>query len=170
MGGGPAPRWVTHVLHAFAKCSSSRFHRFGRALLHAGGDHAVAIFDRLEDSDRREPRPAAQIREGRGLERHVSGTPSNSSPRRRHRKRRMRAFLAGLRHDIFRTIRDRLARGIADGDLTASPAGLDAIARYYTTMVQGLSVQARDGASRADLEAVITCAMAAWDMLATADR
>jgi AcrR family transcriptional regulator len=73
----------------------------------------------------------------------------------------VRAFLAGLRHDMFSTIRDRLA----DGDLTASPAGLDAIARYYTTVVQGLSVQARDGASRADLEAVITCAMAAWDTL-----
>jgi AcrR family transcriptional regulator len=81
----------------------------------------------------------------------------------------VRAFLAGLRHDMFSTIRDRLARGIADGDLSASPAGLDAIARYYTTVVQGLSVQARDGASRADLEAVITCAMAAWDTLATAD-
>ena len=48
------------------------------------------------------------------------------------------------------------------------PAALDAIARYYTTVVQGLSIQARDGASRAELETVITCAMAAWDTLATA--
>jgi hypothetical protein len=69
---------------------------------------------------------------------------------------------------MFTTIRDRLARGVADGDLTASPADLDAIARYYTTVVQGLSVQARDGASRLDLETVITCAMAAWDTLASA--
>ena len=82
----------------------------------------------------------------------------------------MREFLAGLRRDMLATIRDRLARGIADGDLAASAASLDAIARYYTTVVQGLSVQARDGASRADLEAVITCAMAAWDTLASADR
>jgi hypothetical protein len=67
-------------------------------------------------------------------------------------------------------LRDRLARGTTDGDLTASPASLDAIARYYTTVVQGLSVQARDGASRADLEDVITCAMAAWHTLASADR
>ena len=67
-------------------------------------------------------------------------------------------------------VEDRaLARGVDDGDLTAS-ADLDAIARYYTTVVQGLSVQARDGASRADLEAVITCAMAAWDTLASAER
>ena len=82
----------------------------------------------------------------------------------------VRAFLADLRRDMFAAIRTRLAQSTADGDLTASPASLDAIARYYTTVVQGLSVQARDGASRADLEAVIACAMAAWNTLATADR
>jgi AcrR family transcriptional regulator len=82
----------------------------------------------------------------------------------------VREFLADLRRDMFSTIRDRLAGGVADGDLTTSPAGLEAIARYYTTVVQGLSVQARDGTSRADLEAVITCAMAAWDTLASAER
>jgi AcrR family transcriptional regulator len=78
----------------------------------------------------------------------------------------VREFLAGLRRGMLAEIRDRLARGVADGDLVASPASLDAIARYYTTVVQGLSVQARDGATRADLETVITCAMAAWDTLA----
>ena len=82
----------------------------------------------------------------------------------------VREFLAGLRRGMLTEIRDRLARGVADGDLAASPASLDAIARYYTTVVQGLSVQARDGATRADLEAVITCAMAAWDTFASAGR
>ena len=82
----------------------------------------------------------------------------------------VREFLAGLRRGMLAEIRDRLARGVADGDLAASPASLDAIARYYTTVVQGLSVQARDGATRADLETVITCAMAAWDTLASAGR
>ena len=78
----------------------------------------------------------------------------------------VRDFLADLRRDMCTTIRDRLARGVADGDLAATPDSLDAIARYYTTVVQGLSVQARDGASRAELEGVITCAMATWDALA----
>jgi AcrR family transcriptional regulator len=82
----------------------------------------------------------------------------------------VREFLADRRRGMLAEIRDRLARGAADGDLTASPASLDAIARYYTTVVQGLSVQARDGAGRADLEDVISCAMAAWDTLASADR
>jgi hypothetical protein len=80
----------------------------------------------------------------------------------------VREFLAGLRHGMRAEIRDRLARGVADGDLAAPPAGLDAMARYYATVVQGLSIQARDGATRAELEAVITCAMAAWDTLTSA--
>jgi hypothetical protein len=80
----------------------------------------------------------------------------------------VREFLADLRRDMLGAIEDRLARGVTDGDLTAPPARLDAIARYYTTVVQGLSVQARDGADRAELEAVITCAMAAWDTLPSA--
>jgi len=77
----------------------------------------------------------------------------------------VREFLADRRRDMQATIRDRLARGVTDGDLTAPPAGLDALARYYTTVVQGLSIQARDGATRAELETVVTCAMAAWDTL-----
>jgi AcrR family transcriptional regulator len=77
----------------------------------------------------------------------------------------IREFLADRRRDMHTTIKDRLARGVTDGDLTAPPASLDTIARYYTTVVQGLSLQARDGATRAELEAVITCAMAAWDTI-----
>jgi AcrR family transcriptional regulator len=77
----------------------------------------------------------------------------------------VREFLAAIRRDMYATIRDRLARGVTDGDLTAPPASVDAIARFFTTVVQGLSVQARDGATRDDLEAVITCAMASWDTL-----
>jgi AcrR family transcriptional regulator len=77
----------------------------------------------------------------------------------------VREFLADRRRDMYATIKDRLARGVIDGDLTAPPVILAAIARYYTTVVQGLSLQARDGATRAELEEVITCAMTAWDTL-----
>jgi AcrR family transcriptional regulator len=82
--------------------------------------------------------------------------------------RTVREFLAGGRRAQLREIRERLDRGVADGDLTASPSRLDVIARYYTTVMQGLSVQARDGASRDELEAVIACAMAGWDALVSA--
>jgi AcrR family transcriptional regulator len=80
----------------------------------------------------------------------------------------VREFLADGRRGQLREIRDRLARGVSDGDFAAPPASLDGIARYYATVVQGLSIQARDGATRAELEAVITCAMAAWDTFTSA--
>lgn len=78
---------------------------------------------------------------------------------------RVRSLLADLRRRIFDEIHDRLTRGVADGDLAPPAAGVGGIARYYTTVVEGMSVQARDGATRADLEEVVTCAMAAWDAL-----
>jgi AcrR family transcriptional regulator len=72
----------------------------------------------------------------------------------------VREFLAELRRGQFEAIRERLA-----AELTVAAGDLDAIARFYTTVVQGLSIQARDGAGRAELEAVIACAMAAWETL-----
>jgi hypothetical protein len=70
----------------------------------------------------------------------------------------VRQFLADGRHGMYLEIRERLAKEIP-------PSDLDAMARYYTTVVQGLSIQARDGATRPQLETVVTCAMAAWETL-----
>jgi hypothetical protein len=41
----------------------------------------------------------------------------------------------------------------------------EAVATFYATVQQGMSIQARDGASRETLLAVADCAMAAWDGL-----
>jgi AcrR family transcriptional regulator len=70
--------------------------------------------------------------------------------------------LRGLRVRRQKVIRQRLARGLADGEL---PSGLDlsALASFYTTVVDGLALQARDGASRKALRFAVRCAMAAWD-------
>lgn len=61
-------------------------------------------------------------------------------------------------------LRVRLSRAVADGEL---PAGLDcaAVARFYATVQQGMSIQARDGATREQLQAIARSAMAAWDGL-----
>ncbi|MYT75876.1 MULTISPECIES: TetR/AcrR family transcriptional regulator [unclassified Streptomyces] len=58
-------------------------------------------------------------------------------------------------------IADRLRQGVAAGEL---PEGTDtaALARCFAAVFQGMSQQARDGASRADLEAVAALAMAVW--------
>jgi hypothetical protein len=57
-----------------------------------------------------------------------------------------------------------LSRATAEGEL---PTSLDrqAIASYYVTVQQGMSIQARDGASRTLLEAIVRGAMAAWESL-----
>ena len=74
--------------------------------------------------------------------------------------RELRASRAGN----VAALRERLERATAAGEL---PAGLDceAMATFYATVQQGMSIQARDGASRATLLSVAACAMAAWDGL-----
>lgn len=71
-------------------------------------------------------------------------------------------LVAGLRSGTLVLFRDRIARGIAQGEL---PAGTDAeaLARYFGAIIQGMSVQAQDGASEAELLALAEVAMRAWD-------
>ncbi len=79
-----------------------------------------------------------------------------SEPVRRH--------LADHRTLVLESIRRRLARGIAEGEL---PAQFDAAATaaFYVTVLNGLSLQARDGATRQTLDGIVDCALAAWDGL-----
>lgn len=76
----------------------------------------------------------------------------------------VRAFLADLRRGMHEMLRARLQRAVAEGEL---PPGTDvaAIATFYLTVMMGMSLQARDGASRAELDAVISAAIGAWDGL-----
>lgn len=78
---------------------------------------------------------------------------------------------AGLRDDLVdkrgQSVEDLAAvlqRGVERGEL---PAGLDvrAVARFYATVQQGMSIQARDGADRATLEGIAHAALAAWEPL-----
>jgi AcrR family transcriptional regulator len=73
----------------------------------------------------------------------------------------VRAYLTDLRRQTHELIRARLERGVADGEL-APETDAEALAAYYNTVLEGLSIQARDGASREAMHAVIDRAMAAW--------
>jgi len=55
----------------------------------------------------------------------------------------------------------RIQRGIDEGEL---PAGTDAgaLANFYATIYQGMSMQAKDGASRESLRASVDMAMQSW--------
>jgi AcrR family transcriptional regulator len=83
------------------------------------------------------------------------GTPESAA---------VRQFLAQCRQEAQEAIERRLARGVAEGDLPKR-ADVAALAAFYYTVLQGLSIQARDGASRETLAGIVDCAMAAWDRL-----
>jgi AcrR family transcriptional regulator len=79
---------------------------------------------------------------------------------------------AGTSEEAGRALRDARAemQGVLEARLRgeiasgALPSACDpaAIAAFYCTVQQGMSIRARDGASRAELEAVAQGAMAAW--------
>ncbi|MCE8016502.1 TetR/AcrR family transcriptional regulator [Halomonas sp. MCCC 1A17488] len=58
----------------------------------------------------------------------------------------------------------RLQRAVEEGELPAS-TDCRALANYVVTLQHGMSIQARDGASRETLLAIADCAMAGWDAL-----
>lgn len=59
---------------------------------------------------------------------------------------------------------ERLGRAVAEGDLPAN-ADPGTLASYGTTVLHGLSIQARDGCTREQAHAVIGGAMLGWDEL-----
>jgi TetR/AcrR family transcriptional regulator, copper-responsive repressor len=69
--------------------------------------------------------------------------------------------LAKYRAKVEKAVLSRFERGIREGDL---PARTDArgLAKYFETVIQGMSSQAMDGATRKDLLAVVENAMHAW--------
>jgi AcrR family transcriptional regulator len=82
------------------------------------------------------------------------------------RNEAVRAYLTQLRRQTHDAIRARLERGVLEGDVPPG-ADLDALAAYFNTVLEGLSIQARDGASAQTMLAVAEHAMAAWDRLSS---
>lgn len=73
----------------------------------------------------------------------------------------VRTLLAERRHAGEDELRLRIERGKAEGDV---PRVADAahLASFYTAVLQGMSVKARDGAGRAELDDIVSAAMRGW--------
>ncbi|MFF0080462.1 TetR/AcrR family transcriptional regulator [Streptomyces canus] len=69
--------------------------------------------------------------------------------------------LRGRRNANIAAFESRIRAGIAAGELSAD-TDATALARHVGAVIQGMSQQARDGASREELEAVAEIAMAVW--------
>lgn len=82
----------------------------------------------------------------------------------------VRAHLLDLHKESCSLILRRLEQGAAAGEL---PSGVDLgpVAGFYSTVLAGLSIKARDGTGRREMHAIIDHAMAAWDaMVAVAPK
>jgi len=73
----------------------------------------------------------------------------------------VRAELQKRRNALIAALRQRLEAAQRDGEIAAGVSAAD-LARYYWAVLQGMVVQAADGASRAELRRVGELAMAAW--------
>ncbi|WP_026425940.1 TetR/AcrR family transcriptional regulator [Actinokineospora inagensis] len=75
----------------------------------------------------------------------------------------IREFLAEFRRADRVLLVDRLATARADGEITGDPA---TVVDFYLSVLYGMSIRARDGASAAELGRVVDSAMLAWAALA----
>jgi AcrR family transcriptional regulator len=66
-----------------------------------------------------------------------------------------------VRLEMLGNLRSRLQRALAEGELSAS-TDIDRLSRFYLSIFQGMAVQARDGATSAELKGIASAAMAAW--------
>jgi AcrR family transcriptional regulator len=73
----------------------------------------------------------------------------------------IRDAVARIRAQAERSLRDRIKRGVDDGELPAKtdPA---ALAAFYVSVTHGMSMQAQDGAKRDRLLAIADTALQAW--------
>jgi AcrR family transcriptional regulator len=74
--------------------------------------------------------------------------------------RQMARAVAGLRAQNLKGIEERLKRAVREDELGAG-TNPSVLARFVGAMIQGMSVQARDGASQEDLKAVAEFAVGA---------
>jgi AcrR family transcriptional regulator len=78
-------------------------------------------------------------------------------------------FLRSARQQPPTLMRQRLERAVDEGELPES-VDIEAIASFYTTVLYGLALRARDGAPREAMHASIDGAMAAWKSLAASAK
>jgi AcrR family transcriptional regulator len=126
------------VLKALMEGSTARASIEG--MLHAAVEHVCG---------QRTPRGCLMVLGG------INCTPANKG---------VDGFLREQRSLREKFIRQRLRRGVAEGD-TPAESDLAVVASFYETVIDGITLQSRDGASRKKLTAVAGAAMAAWDSL-----
>lgn len=71
-------------------------------------------------------------------------------------------LVLAARNTAFERLEARMRRGVGDGDIPAT-VDVHALARFVQSVQNGMSVLARDGVTRAELESIAEIAMMGWD-------
>jgi AcrR family transcriptional regulator len=87
----------------------------------------------------------------------VISAATNIGPGHVHLQQSLRA----IRLDMRASIERKLAAGVASGELPPD-TDVAALALFFAATIEGMSTQARDGATRAELEVIATRALRAW--------
>ncbi len=74
---------------------------------------------------------------------------------------RLQKMLADERANAKARLRERIHRGVKEGDLAAD-TDVAALTEFYVAVIMGMSLQAREGASRRTLLTMAETAMRAW--------
>lgn len=165
MGGIPAPSFY----HSFG----SKEKLFREAVMHYAESYGAPAIQALMSGMTARASLEAMLR--RAIEAYTQkGKPGGCmvmlgalSCSRTHR--RIQAFMQEKRCNAAAVIRSRLDRGVTEGDLPKS-ANLGALTSFYSTVLGGLALRARDGVARAELNQTVDDAMAAWDVVGATDR
>ena len=91
----------------------------------------------------------------------VVASAINGSPQSAH----LQAALRACRVEAEARIRAKIIRGIKDGELPSN-TNASALAKFFMTVMQGMTIQARDGATQKELLEVARAAMLQWPELA----
>ena len=76
------------------------------------------------------------------------------------------SLLKAARAVVFDRLKARFERAVSEGDLLNS-VDVAGLARFVQNIQSGMSILARDGTGREDLERVVTIAMLGWDRFVT---
>jgi hypothetical protein len=71
------------------------------------------------------------------------------------------------REGVFTLLMTRFEKAVSDGEIPSS-VDIGKLARFLQTVQSGMSIRARDGADRTELESVAEVAMLGWDQFVKA--
>jgi len=82
---------------------------------------------------------------------------------------RLAEFVKSGRESTYQMLREKFTEAVETGEFPKH-ADVDSLARVYLTLLQGISIQARDGTPQQALVAMVHSMMAGWDSITRQEK